>query len=570
MAVLLGGFLLLTGVLALLAGAVRRGPITRIRAGAGAAVSCASGASPCCCSCWSGPWWSRRSTAAATTTSAVAQAAPATCVAPTIGQAWQQYIDAGRRGRARPVVLVGAQGGGIRAAVWTALVMECIFGPGPVAGSGDICAERRSRHPTRTAWPHGRRPPPGVPGQRRVRGSVGLAAWSARRADLVQDGSSSATPRTVEEALDRDFVAPDVARLLLADLPTRLLAWDFADRAEMLERAWEQAWHDRYPPGVDPSARGLARGLRQTWDLTHADGAWTTPVLAFNGISVEDDCRFLASAVDFTLPRQLPADPADLGTAVDSSDDLPNDAACRGVASATRSRRRRPPLDQRAHRLPLPDRGRPALDRGAHLRPVPLCVADGSHRTACLPEPATGLVPRRRSPMTPTAGIFDNAGSGTAVDTWRALAPLAAATERATGRCLVPVFVQIDNSAGRATISSAADPRPNELTAPVGATIGQVSSREAYSRSGAAAAFGRTCPSLASRSGRRQRHAVGRPVVPHRALRPARPRAPARLDPGPGDRQGHALPAPGRPQRATDQGPPYLILRSGSLSCTER
>ena len=87
-------------------------------------------------------------------------------------------------------------------------------------------------------------------------------------------------------------------------------------------------------------------------------------------------------------------------------------------------------------------------------------------------------------------GMFDNAGSGTAIDTWRAMAPLAAATERATGRCLVPVFVQIDNSGGRATVSSAADPRSNELTAPVATALGQVSSREAYARSGAAAAFG--------------------------------------------------------------------------------
>src|SRR5262249_42745773 len=101
--------------------------------------------------------------------------------------------------------------------------------------------------------------------------------------------------------------------------------------AEMLERAWERPWLDRRPAGSATTSLGLTRGLRETWDLTHASGTWTTPVLAFNGASVEDGCRFLASAVDFTLPRERPADPADMGTGVDSTDDRPNDAACRGV-----------------------------------------------------------------------------------------------------------------------------------------------------------------------------------------------------------------------------------------------
>jgi hypothetical protein len=498
-AVLLGGFLVFIGVLALLAEAARRGPITGYAlAPALRALRFRRFPVVLFLVVWAfavsaldagGYHDIRRIPAAA-----------GTAVAPTIGQAWQQYVQSGPQGAARPVVLVGAQGGGIRAAVWTALVMECIFGPGPVAGSGDICAERDTTpDPNRLAANVGQ-PLPVFLASGASGGSVGLAAWSARRADLVQDGPSSATPRTVEEALDRDFVAPDVARLLLADLPHALLAWDFADRAEMLEGAWEQAWHDSYPPGVDPSVRGLGRGLRGTWDLTHAGGAWATPVLAFNGISVEDDCRFLASAVDFTLPRQLPSNPANVGTAVDSTADEPNDAACRGVASPTDAATA---VDVLPSTSELIDYLCPSedvrLSTAAHISArFPYVSPTGRiHRRACPSQ--DGLVPEPAVSYDADGGIFDNSGSGTAVDTWRALAPLAAATERATGTCLVPVFVQIDNSAGRATISSAADPRPNELTAPVGATMGQVSSREAYSRSGAAAAFGR----MASASGRR-------------------------------------------------------------------
>jgi hypothetical protein len=490
-AVLLGGFLLFTGVLAMLAEAARRGPITEY-ALAPALRALRFRRFPVVL--FLVVWAFAVSALDAGGYHDIRRipAAPGTSVAPTIGQAWQQYVQSGPQGGVRPVVLVGAQGGGIRAAVWTALVMECIFGPGPVAGSGNICAEGDTTpDPNRLAAAVGQ-PLPVFLASGASGGSVGLAAWSARRADLVQDGPSSPTPRTIEEALDRDFVAPDVARLLFADLPHALLAWDFADRAEMLEGAWEEAWHDRYPPDVDPSTRGLGRGLRRTWDVTHAGGAWATPVLAFNGISVEDDCRFLASAIDFTLPRQLPANPADVEAAAPSTADQPNDAACRGVAS---------PADTTTAVDILPSTNE-LIDYLCPTEDVPLSTAahisarfpyvsptGRIHRRAC-PSP-DGLVPEPAISYDADGGIFDNSGSGTAVDTWRALTPLAAATERATDTCVVPIFLQIDNSAGRATISSAADPRPNELTAPIGATMGQLTSREAYSRSGAAAAFER-------------------------------------------------------------------------------
>ena len=190
---------------------------------------------------------------------------------------------------------------------------------------------------------------------------------------------------------------------------------------------------------------------------------------------------------------------------MNSTDDRPDDAACRGVASAGGAA-----VDILPSTNELIDYLCPAED-------VPLSTA--AHISARFPYVSpTGRIERRPCPssdgLVPApaisydadGGLFDNAGSGTALDTWRALAPLAAATERATGTCLVPVFVQLDNSTGRATVSSKADPRPNELTAPIGATMGQVSSREAYSRSGAAAAFGR----LVSAGG--QRVTVSSPV----------------------------------------------------------
>jgi hypothetical protein len=406
-----------------------------------------------------------------------------TAPAPTIGQAWQQYLQTAPPGKVRPVVFVAAQGGGIRAAVWTALVMECLFGPGPVLESQSCAQGNQTPDPAQMATTAAA-PLPVFLASGASGGSVGLAAWSARRADLVQDGTGRTTPRVVEDALQRDFVASDVARLLLADIPHAFLAWDRADRAEMLERAWEQPW-----PGGGPG-HGLTRGLRETWDVTHAGGSWTTPVLALNGAGVEDGCRFLASAVDFTLPRNFPTDATDVGTAAASTDDRPDDAACRGVAGG--------PGDSTAVDI-LPSTSE-LVDYLCPTEDVPLSTA--AHLSARFPyvsptgrverrrcDNEDGLVPRPALSYVADGGAFDNSGAGTAVDTWRALAPLAAAVERQTGTCLVPIFLQIDNSPPAPTTSSKADARPDELTAPLGLALGEVSSRDRYARASAAAAF---------------------------------------------------------------------------------
>ncbi|HEX2704593.1 MAG TPA: hypothetical protein VHM65_02450, partial [Candidatus Lustribacter sp.] len=102
-----------------------------------------------------------------------------------------------------------------------------------------------------------------------------------------------------------------------------------------------------------------------------------------------------------------------------------------------------------------------------------------------------GLVPGPAVSFDVDGGLFDNSGSGTVVDTWSALAPLAAQTEADQRACLVPIMVQVDNSPPAATQSSSVDARPKEPLAPVSALIGQVDSRERYSNARAAAAFSR-------------------------------------------------------------------------------
>jgi hypothetical protein len=488
-AVVLGGFTLFIGIFGLLAAAVRRGPITRF-ALAPALQSLRFSRFPVLLFLlvWafivstvdSGGFHDiRRSDRGVTT------------MAPTLGEAWQQYVRAAPPGGVRPVVFVGSQGGGIRAAVWTALVMECVFGPGPVKKSAKVCEESEGEPDPKTMAGRVKNPLPVFLASGASGSSVGLAAWSARRTDLLRDQVPSKTPVTIERALGHDFVAPDVARLLLTDVPHAFLAWNRADRAATLERAWEKPWYDDRPAGADGPAWGLTRGLRETWEVTHANGAWATPVLAFNGVSVEDSCRYLVSAVDFALPLQLPPDAADVDTEVDSTDDRPDDAACRGVGGGSGKAVDVLPSTSELIDYLCPSEDLP-MSTAAHLSArFPYVSPTGrvERRNSCTEE--EGLVPDPAVSYVADGGIFDNSGSGTAVDTWRALAPLAAATERQTGTCLVPIFLQIDNSPPSATVSSAVDPRPDELTAPINATLDQVSSRDRYARSGAASTFGR-------------------------------------------------------------------------------
>jgi hypothetical protein len=280
----------------------------------------------------------------------------------------------------------------------------------------------------------------------------------------------------MEDALQHDFVAADVARLFLADVPHTFLAWDRDDRAAMLERAWEQPW---------PEERGLSRGMRATWELTNARG-WHAPVLAFNGVSVEDNCRLVTSAVDFTLPR-VP------GGNVSSRDDRPNDAACRSVGTSAGAAADILPSTNELIDYLCPGEDVP-MSTAAHLSArFPYVSPTGRiERRGCADE--NGLVRAPALSYDADGGLFDNSGASTAVDTWRALAPLAAQHNS----CLVPLFLQIDSSPPSSAVSSVADARPNEVFAPLTATMNQISSRDRYAKAGAAATF----QSLTSADGR--------------------------------------------------------------------
>jgi hypothetical protein len=357
---------------------------------------------------------------------------------------------------ARPLVVVAAQGGGIRAAVWTALVMECLFGPTEVeAGCPGAAPDRM---PVLLAS--------GASG-----GSVGLAAWSARRVDLA--GGHPAPP--IDRVLPDDHLAPDLARLLSGDVLHALLAHDLPDRAEMLERSWELAWDE-------PSGTGLDRGLRETWDEATAAGAWEMPVLALNGAQVEDGCRFVASPVDMWVPSADGAADAD-----EPATDDPDDVRC-GAAPDTGAVDALPRTTELVDYLcadedvPMSAAGH-LSSRFPYVSPTARVAADHD----CTDQ--TGLLAPDAVSFLTDGGLVDNSGAATAVQLWRALQPVAAEQEGTGGTgCIVPIFVQIDNAPDADPADGGTRP-PVEITAPLQALFGQIGGREAMEREEARTAF---------------------------------------------------------------------------------
>lgn len=183
-----------------------------------------------------------------------------------------------------PVFVVAAEGGGIRAAYWTAAVLAAIQDQAPQFSDHLFAIS-------------------GVSG-----GSVGATAFTALIADhnrgyavdACAATDESATGKTVrfaaQQMLSYDFLAPTLGSLLHADLVQRFLPVGFIpDRAKALETGWEKGYrsHVRTTSGADDDffATGF---LKMYADRSDA----LLPSLFLNGTSVEAGNRMIASNCD--------------------------------------------------------------------------------------------------------------------------------------------------------------------------------------------------------------------------------------------------------------------------------
>lgn len=199
-----------------------------------------------------------------------------------------------------PIVFVAAQGGASRAGYWAADVLGQLQSDSQAQG-------RFSDHVFAISSVSG--------------GSVGSLAYLSALHDepnLAHD----AFRQSIADASGRDFLSPAIAGLLFPDLLQRFLPFAvLPDRAETLERGFEQGWAAHCSPGVRCADPDLwSKPLLSLW--SHNAG-WV-PALLINGARQEDGRRIITSnlkidphvfpdAVDF---HALTGRDVDISTAV--------------------------------------------------------------------------------------------------------------------------------------------------------------------------------------------------------------------------------------------------------------
>ncbi len=176
-----------------------------------------------------------------------------------------------------PIYLVSAEGGGIRAAAWAALVLTQL----ELASGGEF-------HKSMLAGS-------GVSG-----GSLGLALFDAMlKATAAGIMPSKNYSSMVDGFLETDFLAPTVESMLLPDATQRFIpgAW-FIDRGERLEMAMEGAWRQwagckADTPGVSQQTIASACQIfSMPWSELWA-GNPGVPILFLNSTVVQTGQRFL-------------------------------------------------------------------------------------------------------------------------------------------------------------------------------------------------------------------------------------------------------------------------------------
>jgi hypothetical protein len=175
-----------------------------------------------------------------------------------------------------PLYLVDAEGGGIRAAWWTATVLGEIQKQNPCFADQLFSMS-------------------GVSG-----GSLGVAVFNALLADAPNSDNgfrcdrhgkpvadTSQVQASAQNILDHDFLSPVMAGLLYTDLAQRFWPRPIAalDRGRILEEAFERAWE------LETKSNRLAEPLDNLWQRKDV---WM-PALLLNATWVETGKRMIAS-----------------------------------------------------------------------------------------------------------------------------------------------------------------------------------------------------------------------------------------------------------------------------------
>src|SRR5262245_1906649 len=204
---------------------------------------------------------------------------------------WHDQISKKYGDRPQPLFVVTAEGGGIRAAYWTAIILGSIQDKDPSFADHVFAIS-------------------GVSG-----GSVGAAVFSAL---LTDENAHGQIVQRSEEMLGQDFLSPAIAAMLYPDFAQRFcpVPIQFLDRGQWLEKSWEQAWRETARKHGHDDNR-FAEGFRSLWK----QGNPYVPVLLLNATSVEKGNRIIGSNVQINPDEFLATD--DLMKKIAPATDVP-------------------------------------------------------------------------------------------------------------------------------------------------------------------------------------------------------------------------------------------------------
>ncbi len=168
-------------------------------------------------------------------------------------------------GKLHPLFIVATEGGGIRAAYWTATVLGGIQDENPTFAPHLFAVS-------------------GVSG-----GSLGAAVFNA----LLAEPNPGKFKDKAGDILGQDFLSPALASMLYPDFVQRFLPFPvpYFDRARALEMGWEKAWRDTMK--TDRFADSFV-------DLWKPGPREWMPALFLNGTSVEKGNRIITSNLRLT------------------------------------------------------------------------------------------------------------------------------------------------------------------------------------------------------------------------------------------------------------------------------
>jgi hypothetical protein len=346
-----------------------------------------------------------------------------------------------------PMLLVSSSGGGIRAAVWTSLVLDCILET--TESEEGPCSTRLRQGDTDLSSKIAIMS--GVSG-----GALGFASY----ASYLVDRAAGSTGDWVEDGLDDDYLAPSLGWFVFFDLPRSLLGFGAGldNRSAVMERAWEASWATG--TGV------MDRGLREVWE-SEPD----LPPMIFNGTSVNDACRFNASILDLD------------GTSPDVS-------GCAGAGVVSRAGSSE--TGGLAATYDLVDflcEDEDVRLSTAVLLSAGFPVVSATGRVAG--DPSEGCRSRRSNAVyVADGGYLEATGAATLLDAWRGLSGWAEAHNSAptSSTCIVPFMVHIDNGYESPSITPQ-DVAPRELLVPVLALFNAQTGRLVGARGEAAITF---------------------------------------------------------------------------------